>query len=321
MADGIPVPLQLTQLTKADFEDDNLPVVNQYLTAIVNAHNALAGHTGDVTLAGNLNLQGKTIKNVAAPVGPGDVVTKFAADNTYGAAVVGPQLEVGGKYPLKTVRRLNDTTQREKNSTYLNALMNTTPTANDATLSATHVSGGVCTVTVSAGNLVRMDDSTVAFPERSDTLSVPTSITLLTLNRLSGVVTAVSSAPHGLIHGETFSIPTATDVTFVGSFVVSTVSSPTQFTFFQAGPDDPSGTGGTASVGGVYYYYLAANAFVLSLEGPFSADTWVNRQAVNTDGNVQVAVVVLTSSGFNIAQSSAGGTSPAATNGRLFGRL
>ena len=321
MAGAPQIPLQLTPLTKADLEQENLSVLNQLLTAIANKINVQAGHTGDIPLAGNLDLQGQTIKNVAPPVGPGDVVTKLVADNTYGAAAIAPQLETGGKYALKSVRRLNDTTQREGNSTFLNALMNTTPTANDATLSATAVAGGSCTVTVSTGSLIRMDGSVVAFPERSDTLSVPSSISLTSLVRASGIVTAISAAPHGLTQGETFSISDAVDVTFVGSFVVSAVSSSTQFTFSQTGPDDASATGGTASVGGVYYYYLAYGDTTLSIAGHFSTDTWIQRQAVNTDGNVQVAVVALTVRGFNVAQSSAGGTSPAATNGRLFGRL
>ena len=321
MADA-QIPLQLPQFTKADYEEEGMPNVAQFHAALVNKVNLLAGHAGDVPLAGSLDLQGQTIKNVKPGTGPGEVVTKGQADENYGAAAIAPQLESSGKYPLKTVRRLNDTTQREGNSTFLNSLMNTTPTANDATLSYTGVSGGVCTVTVSAGHHIKLDGSVEAFAARTDTIAVPSSIALTSLVRASGVVTATSASPHGLTVGESVSVVSASDVTFIGNFAVVSVPDSTHFTFQQTGPDDPSGLSGTASVGGVYYYNLANGENVLTLDGPYSADTWANRANSNNDGRVQIAVIVINSSGFSATQSSAGGTSPAATNGvRIFGRL
>jgi len=72
----------------------------------------------------------------------------------------------------------------------------------------------------------------------------------------------------------------------------------------------------------VYYYYLSRGSQTLALSPPFAADTQQSRLAINTDGNVLVAVASVDGSGLVLNESAAGATPPATTgNFRLLTRL
>lgn len=62
-------------------------------------------------------------------------------------------------------------------------------------------------------------------------------ITIVSLTRVAGVVTAVAQAPHGLVAGDKFSIITSADPSFQGAFKSATIPSPTTWTYPQALPD------------------------------------------------------------------------------------
>ena len=66
------------------------------------------------------------------------------------------------------------------------------------------------------------------------------------MTRAIGVVTAVSSTPHGYSTGSAFSIISATDTTFIGAFQVATVIDSYTFTYQQSAAD--ASTSGTAGL-------------------------------------------------------------------------
>ena len=301
-------------------EQDHLQFLNQWVTAITQFVNALAGHAGEITLAGPLNLGGNKIKNVGPATDSTDVLTSAVASPIYGPAAIQPQLEALGKQVLQTARRLNDTTQREGYSTFMNDLVSTAPTTNTSQVAFGAPSGGTVAVTVSAGFFERVDSSRVSYASRTDFLTLPTAFTLTTLVRSGNVVTATTSGANTLAVGQTIHIVGASDPSFNGFFVVTAAGNP--FTYNQQAPD-ASTSGGTASIGGVYYYFLGKGTNVLSLStSPGTADTWSNRLQSSLDGQTIIAVVTVNGVGGVTTLSGAGATPPANTaNVRLFGRL
>ena len=236
------------------------------------------------------------------------------------------QLDALGKKVLQTTRRLNDTTQRELHSTFLNGVLNTAPTSNSSQVFFNPPSGGTVTLMVSAGAHYRVDGSQVPYAAFNDTVTLPTSYAVSTLTRTGGVVEVVTTGANPFTNGETVTIPVGgglSDPSFAGSFVIDTIVSPTDFKYTQIAPN-ASATGGIVSLGSVYYYYIQRGTNVLARAGPFSADSWVNRTNGSFDGQTIVAVVVVGASGGDVVNSAAGATPPAQNNGanvRLFGRL
>jgi hypothetical protein len=273
---------------------------------LVDKVNALAGHDGPVQLSNHLNMNGNAIQNVVPTGEDNDVVTKASGNQIYGPSVMQTALEGRGSHPLKTVRRVNDKNQRESFSSFLNDTMSTPPNANTAQVF--YVNGGATTqVTVPATQVGFADGSVQHVASRTDVLSNPASVVIVSITVAGNVATVTTATAHGLIAGDVAFLTGVTPSDFDGAFAVTGVGSPTTFTFnivTSAG----SGAGGTVSLGGVYYYYAVKNSKVVNLIGPFSADTPQNRLNANTDGKQIVAVAVLTSSGGVNEQSGGGGT-------------
>lgn len=303
-------PVQLTQFKLEDFQsEDGINLLNQWVTQATKALNANIGTAGPVTLPKGLDVQGAAIANVGG-VGPEHSAVSHAfAEKNYSAAAISKQLEAGQPNSPKSLRRINDNAQQEKYSSFLNSVMNTAPTSNTSTISASGF-----TATVSAGFHQYVDGSLVSYSQRSDTLAASGTITFVSLTRTSGVVTAVTSTPHGLAPSDVVLIAGAVDSSFDGSFIVATVVNATTFKYAQAGID-ASTTGGSFTTGRCYYYYLRNGSRTLSLSAPFDTDTQSNRVAANLDGSVLIAVVAVTGSGIDLTASAAGATPPAVTNG------
>lgn len=303
-------PVQLIQLRKEDFtSDDGVANINTLLAQIVKNQNLQNGSAGPTPLPSGADLKGKHIQNVGG-VGPQHTAISMAfAEAHYSAEAIAPQLEAGQKNSLKSMRRVNDQNQIEYRSAWLEGMASTSPTTNNAT-----ISGSGDTVTVSAGFHLKVSGNTVPFASRTDTVALPSSVAISTLVRTSSVVLATTTGPHGLVPGNVVNIEDATDPTFDGQFVVATTPTPDTFTYAQIGPN-ASTTGGTASEGAIFYYFLPINRQTLSMAGPFSTDSQENRLSINKDGTVLIAVASFGGGGFNADASAAGATPPPQNSG------
>jgi hypothetical protein len=309
-----PAPLQQITLTEEDMKDPRsflalLNNINQNQSQLINY---ILGHGGEPPyLKSGANFGGMPVKNVGAPSSPGDVVTQSFANSTYGAAALAPQFQALGKHVFQSYRRINDRQQRENYSSFLNGVLNTTPTANTATLSQGSSSGGAIPITVSSGFHQRLDGSQVPFASRTDNLTLPLNYALSSLTRVgaTGIVTGITSGANTIAVGNGIGIGGAIPITWQGNFVVLTVSPPFTFTYFQPGPND-STSGGEVSLLSTFYYTISKGQNQLGLVVSSGADTWSNRASASQDGSTIVAVVTLNYQSMDLINSAAGATAP-----------
>lgn len=315
-----PVPLIL--ITADDIRGDPntfAALLNNEFQNIIQKLNGLIGAAGPISLNNHLDLQGNNIQNVAPPSGPNDVVTKSAADATYSAPALAPQLEATGPYPLATYRQLGNPNQRETSTSHLNSLGNTAPQTNSSNVSFGAVSAGFVPVTISSGVQTRADGSSLPYAQLSDSAAIPATFTINTISRTGNVVTGNTTGANTLQTGDTVSIAGVGDSSYNGTFVLTFVGiggSPPGpiFQFSQAGPNSAS-SGGTISLFGVYYYVMDPVIGKVFRVGPFDVDTSQNRLNATQDGLALIAVAVITGSGGDTANSAAGATSPIANTG------
>src|ERR1700735_1933724 len=97
-------------------------------------------------------------------------------------------------------------------------------------------------------------------------------VALLSLSRLNNVVTAVSLSPHGLSVNEKFAVLSAPDPNFDGAFRVSTVVSPTSWSYPQIGPNESISGGGYA---GLWLRLLEVSQEQLAMQNPQFAQTFI----------------------------------------------
>lgn len=312
-------PIPLILITADDIRGDPnsfAALLNNEFQNIIQKLNGLTGAAGTIDLNSHLNLQGNSIRNVADPSGPNDVVTKSVADNTYSAPVLAPQLEATGTSPLSTYRQLGNPNQRETSTSHLNSLGNTAPQTNSSNVTFGAVSGGFVPVTVSSGVQIRADGSTLPYAQLSDSAAIPATFTINTISRTSNMVTGNTTGVNTLQTGDTVAIAGVGDTSYNGTFVltfVGTGGSPPGpiFQYSQAGANSSS-SGGTISLFGVYYYVMDPVIGKVFRVGPFDADTSQNRLNAVQDGLALIAVAVITGSGGDTANSAAGATSPIA---------
>ena len=97
--------------------------------------------------------------------------------------------------------------------------------------------------TVNTGQMIQTAPANMIEMER--VAAVNTALTLTSLIRSGGIVTAISSTQHGYVAMSKFSIISATDITFIGSFQVATVIDQYTFQYQQSAADTTaSGTAG-----------------------------------------------------------------------------
>src|SRR5208337_1258479 len=127
-------PLQQVILKKSDFEDESLPLINQQFSNIIQQINNLLGVNGTIRLNNHVDLGGNRIQNVGDAVSPTDAVSQLFGNSKYGPAALAPSFEALGKNVMQTYRRLSDPNQREKYSSFLNAISSTPPSSNSSTV-------------------------------------------------------------------------------------------------------------------------------------------------------------------------------------------
>jgi hypothetical protein len=93
----------------------------QFLSQMVDTVNSLAGYNGTAFINNSLDVQGNNVQNVANPVAPTDALNLQTAEAKYSPAVVGAQLDVGGKTPLKGLTYLYQQDQKGLNVTITTA--------------------------------------------------------------------------------------------------------------------------------------------------------------------------------------------------------
>jgi hypothetical protein len=301
----MPKPNQIGKLTTVEGMD---PTFTQHYSQLIDMVNTLAGYNGTIQLSDHIDMGGKSIKNVVPTSDPGDVVTQALAAKKYSPSAIRPYLESNGSVPLQTQRRLNDPNQREQQSSWLNDLMGTPPSANTLFPILTNVGGGV-QVDLPASTFTFADGSIVSLLAYTHLLSLPASYTISSISATGNVVTVVLTTPSTLTAGSAVTIEGVTPSSFNGTFVLTSVTGGgTTFTY-QLSIGTVTGSGGTALLNGVYYFTVTKRSNLIFVKGPFAADTAQNRLQANFDSFQIVAVVVVTASGGQV-ESSGGGGSP-----------
>jgi hypothetical protein len=168
-------PLSQVNFTESDLANPSqfVSLLNTHLNNLSQIVNPLVTPGSTFSLSGHLDMQGNKITNVAAATSASDVVTQSVADKSYSAPALKNKLEAGGSSSLISYRQINNVNQRERSSSFLNDIANTSPTANTATISAGSPSGGFVSVTISSGVFHRVDGTIVQFASLTESLPVP----------------------------------------------------------------------------------------------------------------------------------------------------
>lgn len=277
-----------------------------WLSQLTDTVNSLQGYNGEIVLNDHLNLNGKQIRNVAAPTSGTDVLTQAVAEASYSASALQPKLESTGSNPLKSVRRVNDPNQREQVSSFLNDLMSTPPSANSIYPSITVVGSNV-QVAIPSSKFTFADRYSILLEGRTDLLALATSVAIVSISCSGNVVTVQTATPTGVVAGSSVTIASVSPASFNGSFTVATVIDSTHFTY-QLDLGTASGSGGTVDLNNVWYYAIYKRQSNITLLGPYSGDVAQNRLEAGYDGYTILAVVVVTASGASISSSGGGGS-------------
>lgn len=297
------------QVPKLDFSELGA-TFNQHYSNLCDRINSLLGYSGTIKLGNHVDLGGNRILNLGAPTSPSDALASGIAEQNYSATALQPKLQASGPNSLPTYRMLNSPSQREKSSSWLNSLLSTPPNSNNIN-PITTTSGGVTTVTIPASIFQMGDGSKRYLPARTDTLTNPEDIAITSFTVSGGVATVVLAvAP----------TPPFTDTTVVyiagtgqidGTFPVESIINSTTFTINVT--SGVSGTGGTVSSGGTFYYYLngSFNKVMLSVL-PSSSDSPFNRLGISGDNFQLLAVIRINASG-KVQDGTAGGATPTST--------
>lgn len=72
-----------------------------HYSKVTDAVNGLLGYNGQINVSNDFSVNGNNVQNVADPVAATDALNLQTAEAKYSPTVVGPQLDVGGKTPLK----------------------------------------------------------------------------------------------------------------------------------------------------------------------------------------------------------------------------
>ena len=211
----MPLP---NELPKLNFEGVD-PVFQQWLNQLTDTVNTHSGYNGPTQFASHLDLSGNRIQNVGAPVDATDAVSSGVATSKYGAAAIKPQLESGGSQSLVSYRQMNNGTQREQISSWLNDLMSTPPSANGILPTLTNVMGGV-QVNIPASTLKFADGTVQQLQSFTDNIPFATSYTISSISATAGIVTVVLTAPSGLVGGGYITVGGVTPNGFNGAFQI-----------------------------------------------------------------------------------------------------
>lgn len=297
------------QLSKPLFsESDGVsPALQAWLSQVADTVNSGNGYNGPVTLANHLDLNGNRVMNIGAPTSETDAVSSGVATSRYSVAALGPQLEANVKTGLKSMRRLNDTNQREQSSSWLNDLMSSVPSANEIFPIISNV-GSQVQVVIPSGLFTFADGSTIMLISRTDLLAKPAQYAITSISCTGNTVTVLLAAS-GITAGQAATITGVTPSAFNGTYgIASSTGGGTTLTY-QLDLGTLSGSGGFVQTNSVWYYAVKKRDPTVHLLGPFNSDTMQNRLQANFDSFTIVAVVVITDNGAQV-QLSGGGGSP-----------
>ena len=308
----MPLPNQLGKFNFTSLQPDEQVFMSQLIDA-VNSH---SGYNGPVTLASHLDLNGNKITNVASPTAESDVLTSAAAEVAYSATALQPKLQAGGSHAMVGYRQIGSGSQREPTSSFLNDLMSTPPNANaiypviDNSTDSPDV-----LVTIPSAPFTFSDGSSILLTGRADILTPPAQYALTSISVAGDLVTAVFSytgtAPNiaagniGTIIGVT---PAGYNGTYTLTSVVINTGALTVTVEMQNSAASGSASGGNFQLNGVYYYAAKKRSNSVYLLGAYPGDTAESRLQACFDGYQIVAVVVITASGGQVANSGGGGS-------------
>jgi hypothetical protein len=301
------MPSQINQIPKMTFPE--LPPQFQLIhSQMVDAINGLLGKNGPIPLANHLDMAGFRIMNVGAPEADTDALSSGVAEDNYSVSALAPQLESSSSTGLKSMRRLNDTNQREQSSSYLNDLMSSVPNANEIVPIISNV-GAQVQVIIPMSLFTFADGSTIELISRTDLLAKPAQYTITSISSTGNIVTVVLSAASGITAGQAATITGVTPSSFNGTFEIASSTGGGTTLTYQLDLGTTSGSGGYVQTNSVWYYCVKKRDPTVHLLGPFMSDTMQNRLQANFDQFSIVAVVVVTDNGAQV-QLSGGGGSP-----------
>ncbi len=167
------MPIAYRELTQDDLKQPSLDGLNALLREVIEELNRRQGIGGPVLFESAADMQGNRVSNLAAPQAAGDAVSKeYAEANFVTLAKLQKTLEATGSNILQTTRRLNDTSQQELYSTFLNQTGDISPNSNNST--ATVVANGANSdITITAGTVDYPDGSKISYAQRLDTVANP----------------------------------------------------------------------------------------------------------------------------------------------------
>lgn len=278
----------------------------KHYSQLIDTVNTLVGYNGEIGLKNHINMNGSRVTNIGPAVVPTDALASGIAASRYSAEVLAPQLAPSGKQPMVGYRQVNNQSQREQVSSFLNDLMSSVPSANSIFPTITNVGGGV-QVSIPAGPFTFADRTTVQLNGRTDILSLPAQFAIASISSSGRVITVVTATPSGLVAGEIATIAGVTPASFNGVEQLTSATPPDTLTY-QGDLGTLTGSGGFVQTNNVYYYSVQKRSTNIFLQGAFSADTAENRLQVNFDGFQIVAVVVVTADGGQVEQSGGGGS-------------
>lgn len=293
-------------MPKLDFSELG-DIFNQHYTNLIDRVNDLLGHNGVIELANHISMNGNRIQNVGDPVLETDAVPTSFANKNYSAAALNPKMKPGGPNQFPGYRQMNNATQRESVSSWLNDLMSTPPSANGIIPTLTNVGGGV-QVNIPSSTLKFADGTIQQLQSFTDNVPFATSFTISTITASGGIVTVVLTAPSGLVGGGYITLDGVTPDAFNGNFQILNSSGGGATLTYENPAAGGSGSGGTVSTGNIVYYAARKRDTSIFRLGSFTADTAQQRLKINNDGFQIVAVVSINSSGASQSQSGGGGT-------------
>lgn len=306
----------VNQLPRRFFSDLGVPF-NQHYSQLVDTVNVLAGYYGEVPLQSGVNLNGNKITNVGLAENNSDVLTLEAGNNNYSASVLRAALESNGSFPLQSVRRMNDTTQREQNSSWLKTILSTAPSANSTQVLFTNA-GSMTTINIPASQFTYADGEVRPTHAAGMTVSNPSTWTIATTTGGGTLVTVATTVNFsGIAVGGWVTISGSSDPNFDGTWQVNSITSPDSFTWVDSYVG--TATGGTVATAGVYYVYLDGTNPTPQFVGVAStADSPFGRLPVSNDQRQLIAVCTVGSSGGAAGGSAGGGTPNSMLNAGSF---
>jgi hypothetical protein len=206
---------------------------------------------------------------------------------------------------LRTYRQLNNPSQREQDSGFLNDLMSA-PATSSTVIPLQTTAPGV-TIQIPASSFTWANGDSLNTIPRADALTAPGvySISSIVVSGMIGTVN--STAP--VAAGGQVAISGYSDTRFNNVFQVFQIISSSQFTI-QIGTENLTVGSGSLQIGGIYYYSIKKRFGALNLSPSYSGDTLQNRLQVCSDGSQIVAVVSVSSSGTVRLSSTGGGGTP-----------